>query len=86
MGYKRCHMTFIQVAKMKPAYQKEKGHENLVLTPWATSELIDIKLLASLTYPLKIRNGQPTPHPITSHELLLIDIRHSIGPGAAAQG
>jgi hypothetical protein len=24
-------MTFAQVAEMKPAYQKQKGHKNLVL-------------------------------------------------------
>jgi hypothetical protein len=38
-------MTFAQVAEMKPAYQKQKGYENLVLTPHitvvATSWLIE---------------------------------------------
>jgi hypothetical protein len=38
-----------------------------------------IKLLASLTYPLKITKDQPTLHPNMSHDLLLIDIRHCIG-------
>jgi hypothetical protein len=37
-----------------------------------------IKLLASLTYPLKIIKGLPTPHPIMSHDLLLVDIRLNI--------
>jgi hypothetical protein len=35
MGY----MSFIQVVKMEPAYQKQNRHENLVLTPWVTSEV-----------------------------------------------
>jgi hypothetical protein len=33
MGYK----SFVQVVKMETAYQKQNGHENLVLTPWVTS-------------------------------------------------
>jgi hypothetical protein len=33
------YMTLEQVAEMKPAYQKQKGHENLVLTPWVTFEV-----------------------------------------------
>jgi hypothetical protein len=37
--YKRCHRTYVQVAKMKPAYQNQKRHENLVLTPWVTSKV-----------------------------------------------
>jgi hypothetical protein len=32
MGY----MPFVQVVKMEPAYQKQNGHENIVLTPWFT--------------------------------------------------
>jgi hypothetical protein len=35
MGY----MSFVQVVKMEPAYQKQNGHENLVLTPRVTSEV-----------------------------------------------
>jgi hypothetical protein len=35
MGY----MSFVQVVKMEPAYQKQNGHENLVLTPWVTPEV-----------------------------------------------
>jgi hypothetical protein len=35
MGY----MSFVQVVKIEPAYQKQNGHENLVLTPWVTSEV-----------------------------------------------
>jgi PHD/YefM family antitoxin component YafN of YafNO toxin-antitoxin module len=29
-------MTLEQVAEMKPVYQKQKGHKNLVLTSWVT--------------------------------------------------
>jgi hypothetical protein len=28
------------VVEMEDAYQKQNGHENLVLTPWVTSEVI----------------------------------------------
>jgi hypothetical protein len=38
-GYIRGYMLFIQVVKMKPTYQKQNGHENLVLTSWVTSEV-----------------------------------------------
>jgi hypothetical protein len=35
MGY----TSFVQVVKMELAYQKQNGHENLVLTPRVTSEV-----------------------------------------------
>jgi hypothetical protein len=35
MGY----TSFVQVVEMEPAYQKQNGHENLVLTPRVTSEV-----------------------------------------------
>jgi hypothetical protein len=35
MGY----TSFVQVVKMEPAYQKQNGHEKLVLTLWDTSEV-----------------------------------------------
>jgi hypothetical protein len=35
MGY----MSFVQVVKMEPAYQKQNGRENLVLMPRVTSEV-----------------------------------------------
>jgi hypothetical protein len=41
--------------------------------------LQSIKLLASLTYPLKRSKAQAIPHPTTHRDLLLIDIRHSVG-------
>jgi hypothetical protein len=37
-----------------------------------------IKVLASLTHPLKRTKGQSIPHPITHHDLLLVDIRFGI--------
>jgi hypothetical protein len=45
-----------------------------------------IKLLASLTYPLKIIKGQTMPHPDTSHNLHLIDIRHGVGLNSGCYG
>jgi hypothetical protein len=38
-GYIKVNMTFVQVVKMEPAYQKQNGHENFVLTPRVTSEV-----------------------------------------------
>jgi hypothetical protein len=38
-GYIKGYMSFIQVDKMEPAYKKQNGHENLVPTPWVTSEV-----------------------------------------------
>jgi hypothetical protein len=35
MGY----MSFVQVVKMEPAYQKQNGHQNLVLTPRVASKV-----------------------------------------------
>jgi hypothetical protein len=32
-------MPFVQVVEMDPTYQKQNGHENLVLMPWVTSEI-----------------------------------------------
>jgi hypothetical protein len=50
-------MTLEQVAEMKHAYKKQKGHKNLVLMPRVTLQAT--KLLASLTYPLKITKVSP---------------------------
>jgi hypothetical protein len=33
------YMMLEQVAEMKPAYQKQKGHKNLILTPQVTFEI-----------------------------------------------
>jgi hypothetical protein len=38
-GYIMVYRSFVQVVKMGPAYQKQNGHENLVLTPWVTSKV-----------------------------------------------
>jgi hypothetical protein len=38
-GYIMGYMSFVQVVKMEPAYQKQNSHENLVLTPRVTSEV-----------------------------------------------
>jgi hypothetical protein len=38
-GYIKGYMSFLQVVKMEPTYQKQNGHENLVITPWITSEV-----------------------------------------------
>jgi hypothetical protein len=38
-GYIKVYMPFVQVVKMEPTYQKQNGHENLVLKPWFTSEV-----------------------------------------------
>jgi hypothetical protein len=37
--YINRYMPFVQVVKMEPAYQKQNGHENLVLTPRVTSKV-----------------------------------------------
>jgi hypothetical protein len=39
IGYIKGYISFVQVVKMEPAYQKHNGHENLVLTPQITSEV-----------------------------------------------
>jgi hypothetical protein len=37
--YIKGYMLFVQVVKMEPAYQKQNGHENLVITSQITSEV-----------------------------------------------
>jgi hypothetical protein len=32
-------MPFVQMVKMEPTYQKQNGHENLLLKPWVISEV-----------------------------------------------
>jgi hypothetical protein len=44
---------------MKPAYQKQKGQKNFVLTPRVTFEVTSYQLFVSLTYPLKITKVSP---------------------------
>jgi hypothetical protein len=44
LGYHiKGYMSFIQVVEMEPAYQKQNGYENLVLTPRITSEVTSYK-------------------------------------------
>jgi hypothetical protein len=38
-GYIKGYMSFVQEVKMEHAYQKQNGHENLVLTLWVTSKV-----------------------------------------------
>jgi hypothetical protein len=38
-GYIMGYLSFVQVVKMDPAYQKQNGHENLFLTLRVTSEV-----------------------------------------------
>jgi hypothetical protein len=38
-GYIMGYTSFVQVVKIEPTYQKQNGHENLVLTPRVTSEV-----------------------------------------------
>jgi hypothetical protein len=47
-GYIMGYMSFVQVVKMGPTYQKQNGHENLVLMPRVISKVTSY-LLASLT-------------------------------------
>jgi hypothetical protein len=37
--YIKDDMSFLQVVEMEPTYQKQNGHENLILTPCVTSEV-----------------------------------------------
>jgi hypothetical protein len=52
-------MTLEQVAEMKPAYKKQKGHRTLFSHHGLHLSLQATKLLASLTYPLKITKVSP---------------------------
>jgi hypothetical protein len=36
-GYIKGYMSFLQVVKMEPTYQKQNGHENLILMTRVTS-------------------------------------------------
>jgi hypothetical protein len=38
-GYTKGYMSFVQVVEMEPAYQKQNGYGNLVLTPQIASEI-----------------------------------------------
>jgi hypothetical protein len=38
-GYIKDYILFVHVVEMETTYQKQKGHENVVLIPWVTSEV-----------------------------------------------
>jgi hypothetical protein len=69
-GYKRCHMTFAQVAEHNLPIKNKRGTIALFSCHGLHPRLQAIKLLASLTYPLKRTKGQSLPH----HDLHLINI------------
>jgi hypothetical protein len=72
--YKRCHMTFVQVAEHNPPTKNKRSTRTLLPCHGLHPRLQAIKLLASLTYSLKITKGQTMPHPDTFHNLHLVDI------------
>jgi hypothetical protein len=72
-------MTFVQVAKHNLPIKNKRGTRTWFPRHGLHPRLQAIKLLVSLTYPLKITKGQTTPHPDMSHNLLLVDIRHDVG-------
>jgi hypothetical protein len=55
-------MSFVQVIKMKSAYQKQNGHENLILTPWVTSEVTSYQVTC---WPNPTHSKFVSPHPTT---------------------
>jgi hypothetical protein len=71
--YKRCHMTFAQVVEHNPPTKNKRSMRTLFSRHVLRPRLQAIKLLASITYPLKIIKGpltyatsryvrQPTSH------------------------
>jgi hypothetical protein len=49
--YIKGYMPFVQVVEIEPAYQKQNGHENLVLTPQVTSEVTSSHVICSPNLP-----------------------------------
>jgi hypothetical protein len=76
--YKRCHMTFVQMAEHNPPTKNKRSTRTLFSHHGLHPRLQATKLLVILTYPIKITKGQTTLHLDTSHNLLLVDIRHNI--------
>jgi hypothetical protein len=72
-------MILEQVAEMNSPIKNKRGTRILFSHHELHLRLQAIKLLASLTYPLKIIKGQSTLHPNMSHHLLLVNIRHCVG-------
>jgi hypothetical protein len=67
-------VTFVQVAEYNPPIKNKRGTGALLYRHGLHPRLHAIKLLASLTYPLKITKGLTILHPDMSHNLHLIDI------------
>jgi hypothetical protein len=65
MSYKRSHTIFVQVAEHNPPIKNKRGTEAFLSRHGLHPRLQAIKLVVSLTYPLKIIKGQPLPHPAT---------------------
>jgi hypothetical protein len=76
--YKSCRMTFVQVAEHNPPIKSKRSTGALFSCYGLHPRLQAIKLLASLTYPLKITKGHPLPNLDTPPNLHLIDIRHGM--------
>jgi hypothetical protein len=83
---KSCHMTFVQVAEHNPPIKDIRSTRTLFSCYRLHPRLQAIKLLASLSYPLKITKGHPLPHPDMSPNLHLVDIRHGIGLNSGCCG
>jgi hypothetical protein len=63
ISYKRCPMTFVQMDEHNPPIKNKRSTRTLFSRHGLHPRLQAIKLLVSLTYPLKIIKGQPLPHP-----------------------
>jgi hypothetical protein len=71
-------MTLEQVVEHNMPNKNKRGTRTMFSRYDLHLRLQAIKLLASLTYSLKIPKGQSTPHPNSSHNLLLINIQHCV--------
>jgi PHD/YefM family antitoxin component YafN of YafNO toxin-antitoxin module len=67
-------MTLEQVAEMKPTYQKQKGHKNLVLMPQVTFEVTSYQATCLPNLSTQNNKSQSTLPSQHVHHLLLINI------------
>jgi hypothetical protein len=58
-------MTFVQVVEYNPPIKNKRGTRALLSRHRLHPRLEAIKLLVSLTYPLKITKGEPLSQPTT---------------------
>jgi hypothetical protein len=72
-------MTFAQVTKHNLSIKNERSTRDLFSRYGLHPRLQAIKVLASLTYQLKITKGHPLPHPDMSPNLHLVNVRQGIG-------